>query len=338
MSLRRRAPGSGRTALLAVLLAVPLALISGCTSRGTTTVPKTIGSRPPIRVTSFDFPESRVLAEVYAAALQRRGYPVVRILDLGPREVVEPALEQHLVDLVPEYQGSVLRFLARTSPAAAGLPAALAPRGLVAAHPAPAQDRNGFAVTTETARRHGLSRISDLRPLARGLILGGPPECPQRPYCLPGLTSRYGLSFRSFAVIPTRAGTAEALLSGEIGVGMLETTDSHLADGRLVGTPHRRPAPSAGGERRPGAPAPGSRRVRPAAGRGPRRSLGGADDPGRDRSESAGGDRRGRPGAGRRRVAGRPPTVTGCGWLRQVAGPYAASRNARYAAVSAGCW
>lgn len=234
MSLRRRAPGSGRTALLAVLLAVPLALISGCTSRGTTTVPKTIGSRPPIRVTSFDFPESRVLAEVYAAALQRRGYPVVRILDLGPREVVEPALEQHLVDLVPEYQGSVLRFLARTSPAAAGLPAALAPRGLVAAHPAPAQDRNGFAVTTETARRHGLSRISDLRPLARGLILGGPPECPQRPYCLPGLTSRYGLSFRSFAVIPTRAGTAEALLSGEIGVGMLETTDSHLADGRLV--------------------------------------------------------------------------------------------------------
>lgn len=228
-------------AALAVLITAP----AGCSS-GSPNPPD--DTRPAVRVTSFDFSESRVLGEVYAAALQRRGVPVRRILELGPREVVQPALQQGLVDLVPEYLGSALTFFTATDgatpPAEAGSPPpaanaeslrrALARRGLIALTPANAQDRNGFAVTTATARARHLRRISDLNPVAATLVFGGPPECPQRPYCLLGLRSRYGLSFRSFLPMPTRAATAEALELGEIGVGMLETTDGHLGDGRLV--------------------------------------------------------------------------------------------------------
>src|SRR5437773_1503064 len=53
--------------------------------------------------------------------------------------------------------------------------------------PAAAQDQNGVVVTEATARRLGLHKVSDLRRAAGRLILGGSPECPDRPYCLPGV-------------------------------------------------------------------------------------------------------------------------------------------------------
>ena len=62
-------------------------------------------------VASFDFPESEVLANVYADVLQSRGYPARVMENVGARELVEPALYRGLVDLVPEYTGSALAFL-----------------------------------------------------------------------------------------------------------------------------------------------------------------------------------------------------------------------------------
>lgn len=227
-------------------------LLVGCTGGGSLPADRGDPARATVRVASFDFPESRVLAEIYATALQVRGYPVTRTLGLGSREVVEPALEQGLVDLVPEYAGSALRFLqsaavSSTSPAAAESPvttavadaatslsAALGERGLVALAFAAAEDQNGVAVTAATATARGLHQVSDLVPIASSLAFGGPPECPERPFCLAGLRDRYDLRFRVFLPMPSRQITAEALLGAEIDVGMLETTDPHLGDGRIV--------------------------------------------------------------------------------------------------------
>jgi len=64
-----------------------------------------------ITVGSFDFPESVLLAQLYAGALSARGYPVRVLPDLGSRELVEPALMTGLVQLVPEYTGSALEFV-----------------------------------------------------------------------------------------------------------------------------------------------------------------------------------------------------------------------------------
>ena len=195
-----------------------------------------------LRVASFDFPESRILAEVYGEHLRQAGFRVEVLAGLGTREVVAPALQQGLVDLVVDYSGSLLDYAGGSAAETHGTPAAvraaladrLSARGLSVLGYAPAEDANGFAVRTAFARQHGLSKVSDLRELAGGLSFGGPPECPQRRYCLPGLRSTYGLSFRAFRPQPTRQATATALESGEIDVGMLETTYGPLLDRRVT--------------------------------------------------------------------------------------------------------
>jgi len=221
-------------------LALVMAVVAGCTREPAP--PPQDPRRPSVVVASFDFPESEILAELYGQALRARGYPVELVARLGAREVVEPALEQGKVDLVPEYLGTALTFIDDGGLAPSGDPGttharlqqAFATRGVSVAAFAPAEDRNGFVVTGDLARRRGLKRISDLAPLAGRLTFGGPSECPDRPLCLKGLRDRYGLEFARFQAMPSRRVTAGALETGEIDVGMIETTDASLIGQDLV--------------------------------------------------------------------------------------------------------
>ena len=221
--------------LLALVAALVLA-VAGCDRGQAPPPPPEDPRRPTILLASFDFPESELLGQVYGQALRQHGFPVEPVVQLGSREVVAPALEQGKVDMVPEYLGSALNFLndrervATADPRQthARLEQAFAPRGVSVLAFAPAVDRNGFVVSGDLARRHHLERISDLAPLARQLVIGGPPECPQRPLCLKGLQEVYKLSFSRFEAMPSRAVTAAALHTGEIDVGMIDTTDPSL--------------------------------------------------------------------------------------------------------------
>ena len=221
--------------LLALVAALVLAL-AGCDRGQAPPPPPEDPRRPTIQLASFDFPESELLGQVYGQALSQHGFPVEQVVQLGSREVVAPALEQGKVDMVPEYLGSALNFLndrdrvATADPRQthARLEQAFAPRGVSVLAFAPALDRNGFVVSGDLARSHHLERISDLAPLARQLVIGGPPECPQRPLCLKGLQEVYRLSFARFESMPSRAVTAAALQTGEIDVGMIDTTDPSL--------------------------------------------------------------------------------------------------------------
>jgi osmoprotectant transport system substrate-binding protein len=89
-------------------------------------------------------------------------------------------------------------------------------------------------VTAATARRLGLRTVNDLRRVAGRLILGGAPECPNRPYCLPGLGKAYGLRFARFLPFDTEAQRVTALRVGLVDVAVLDTTDGNLATGDLV--------------------------------------------------------------------------------------------------------
>jgi osmoprotectant transport system substrate-binding protein len=208
-----------------------------------------------IIVASFDFSESRTLAELYAQALEGNGFPVSRAVAVASRELVEPALEQGAAHLVPEYIGSSLQFLnggmgpVATDTAAAHqlLSQALAARGVTALEPAPAQDTNAVVVSKATADRLKLEKISDLQPVAGDLVFGGPPECPQRPFCLMGLQSTYGLSFKTFRALGPVGGpaTVEALKNGDVDVALLLTTSPALTGEdmiQLVDDRHLQPA------------------------------------------------------------------------------------------------
>lgn len=200
------------------------------------------GPRPTVRVGSANFPESVLLAEIYGQALEANGYPVERNLNLGNREIIQPALQNGQIDLIPEYLASFLAFASDDVEATTDadetrqrLNQVLQSRGLEVLEPAPAVNTNGFVVTQATAQRHNLRKLSDLQPVASQLVLGGPPECPERAFCLLGLQDTYGLEFREF--LPLDVGgplTVAALENEQIDVGVLFTTDPAITQRNFV--------------------------------------------------------------------------------------------------------
>ena len=216
--------------LLRVLFVVCVVLAPACASDDDGG-----GAAPDaVRIAAFDFAESELLAELYAQGLEAAGVPVERFGAIGPREIVAPALQLDRVDLVPEYLGTAAAYFGAERDDLDELRAALAPSGLVALEPAPAENVNVFVVTRSTAEQHGLERLSDLSELAPSVRLGGPVECPERPLCLLGLERTYGLEFAEFVPQRSLALTAEALRRGEIGVGVLFSTSADLAAGPFV--------------------------------------------------------------------------------------------------------
>ena len=69
--------------------------------------------------------------------------------------------------------------------------------GLAFGEPSEAADQNAFAVTKEFAEELGVTTLSELAEACAdgSLVLGGPAECPTRPFCQPGLEETYGLQF-----------------------------------------------------------------------------------------------------------------------------------------------
>jgi osmoprotectant transport system substrate-binding protein len=71
--------------------------------------------------------------------------------------------------------------------------------------------------------------------IASALTLGGPPECPDRPFCIPGLKDTYGVVFGDFKPLDTGGPqTVAALQSGQIDVGLLFSTSSVIAENGWV--------------------------------------------------------------------------------------------------------
>jgi osmoprotectant transport system substrate-binding protein len=71
--------------------------------------------------------------------------------------------------------------------------------------------------------------------IASQLSLGGPPECPKRPFCEVGLKNTYGLDFKIF--LPLDAGgplTVSAIDTGLVDVALLFTSDPAIQTHNLV--------------------------------------------------------------------------------------------------------
>ena len=196
-----------------------------------------------ITVAGFNFSESSILAEIYGKALAAKGYTVNYKLNLGSREIVEPAIEKGDIDLYPGYAATELEFLNNKKGEAGSDPQAnvnklngyLSPKGVQALTPSPASDQNAFAVTKSTASKNNLVKISDLAPVASQMTLGGPPECPTRPFCQAGLQSTYGLKFKAFKALDAGGPlTKNALANGDIDVGLVFSSDGGIVAKNLV--------------------------------------------------------------------------------------------------------
>jgi osmoprotectant transport system substrate-binding protein len=223
----------GGTAV-AVCLALLLAACGGDDALEGGTQPNEQSS---VTVGSTNFPEQLILAQMYAAVLEKAGVKVDTRLNLGAREVVFPALEKGEIDLLPEYNGSVLVFLDKeaTQTTSEEVNTALKPlleaKGLVALQQSPAEDKDGLAVTKKTADQYGLAKISDLKGKAGQLVIGGPPELKTRPAGIPGLKRVYGIEdFKEFKALDAGGPlTISALKKGDIDIGRVFTTQGIIA-------------------------------------------------------------------------------------------------------------
>ena len=229
----------GRRWLLAGLASLAIA----ATACGSTGTPSTNTNKGNITVAGFNFPESSILAELYAQALEHDGYTVTRKLRLGTREVVGPAIKSGQIDLYPGYAATDLEYFNSAAGEASGdvnatlqkLNTRLQPLGLEALTPSAAVDQNAFAVTKEIQAKYNLSKLSDLAPIGNQLVLGAGPECPTRPFCQPGLEKVYGIHFKSFKPLDTDGKlTRGAFANGTIQVGLVFSSDSDLSSLGLV--------------------------------------------------------------------------------------------------------
>jgi osmoprotectant transport system substrate-binding protein len=222
-------------------LAALSTLVAACGSSTANT--PTATSKGSITVGGFNFPESSILAELYGQALAHDGYTVSYKLLLGTREVVAPAMKSGQIDLYPGYAASDLEYWDQSKGLATGdvtattaaLNQYLASSQLVALTPSSAVDQNAFAMTKTNIAKYSVSKLSDLAAIGGQLVLGAGPECPTRPYCLPGLMTTYGIHFKDFKPLDTDGpATRAAFKSDAIQVGLVFSSDGDLNVNNLV--------------------------------------------------------------------------------------------------------
>ncbi|HEX2074723.1 MAG TPA: glycine betaine ABC transporter substrate-binding protein [Geodermatophilus sp.] len=202
----------------------------------------------PILVGAAEFTESTILATIYAGVLDAAGFDA-SVREVGSRELYLPALISGSdIQVFPEYLATVTEFLNRqvngpeaeplAGPDVAQTLSALQPLadqvGLVFGEPSEAADQNAFAVTQEFADQLGVSTLSELAEACDdgSLVLGGPEECPTRPFCQPGLEETYGLTFAEFRELDAGGPlTKAAIQRGEVSIGLVFSSDAALAQG-----------------------------------------------------------------------------------------------------------
>ncbi len=195
-------------------------------------------SKPDVSVGSADFYEAAVVGEMYAQALEAKGYTVDRHLSIGERPAVHTAMDSGDINLIPEYLGGLAAALTESAdlpsdPQEAwdNLQEPLAAKNWVAFDFSPGTDADGFAVRQETATDLGLETMSDLAGVADQLVFGLAEGCPENPVCGPGLKDVYGIDIGAVDVetlSPCSTEMADALNNEVIDVAQVCTTQPDI--------------------------------------------------------------------------------------------------------------
>jgi osmoprotectant transport system substrate-binding protein len=191
-------------------------------------------------VGSQQYYSNEIIAELYAQALEAKGYKVDRQYQIGQREVYLPELESGKIDVFPEYTGNLLQYYDKDETAKSpeevetALAAAL-PDGLTALEAAEASDQDSYNVTKEFSEENDITSLADLKDYSGTLTLGAPPENAERPYGPPGLKSVYGVDVTS-TPIDDGGGplTVKALTDGSVQLADIYTASPLITENDLV--------------------------------------------------------------------------------------------------------
>lgn len=179
------------------------------------------------------------MAEIYAQVLEANDFEVERQLQIGPRDVTFPGLQNGDFDMMPEYIGSLLEFANENAGEASGdaaataeaLQAQLDELDLSVLGYTAAIDTNAYVVRQDTADKYDLATMSDLADVQGELSWGLPPECVTNPLCGGALTDDYGIDLDAIDITELGAcdaPMAQALNDGGIDVAQLCSTQPDI--------------------------------------------------------------------------------------------------------------
>ncbi|MCO5973316.1 ABC transporter substrate-binding protein [Actinoallomurus soli] len=200
------------------------------------------GGAGSVVVGSANFPESQLLGEVYAQALEAKGVKVTKKFNIGSREVYYDQVKSGAITVMPEYNGALLTTSVDKSSTAvttdqvnSELKAKL-PSTLEVLDSSKAEDKDSVTVNSQTAAKYHLKSIADLKSVAGQLTIGGPSEFKTRQQGLVGLESKYGLKFKKFQPFDANAQTTlvKLLKNDSIQAADLFTTDPTITANKFV--------------------------------------------------------------------------------------------------------
>jgi osmoprotectant transport system substrate-binding protein len=237
--LGRRAFGG-----LAAGIGLAMALTAcGGSSNPLSSAPATSGSGAgsALVIGSADFPESQIIAEVYAGALNAAGVTASTKPNIGSREVYFKAVQDGSVDVIPDYSGNLLLYVNKDAAEVSAedivkaLPGKL-PDGLAVLDASKAEDKDAMVVTKATAEKYQLKSIEDLAKVCGDVVVGAPATFAERAYGLPGLKKNYNCVPKKLEPFSDGGGpiTVKALLSDQVQVADIYTTTPAIADNDLV--------------------------------------------------------------------------------------------------------
>jgi osmoprotectant transport system substrate-binding protein len=200
------------------------------------------GDKGEIKIGAFNFPESTLLANIYADALDKAGYKTT-ITQLTSREVVQPALQKGDIDVVPEYVSSALNYYqagAATSDDAGNLTKlkqVAGEKGVTFYTPSPATDNYAYVVSKDFSEKNSVTTVSELAAYSQKtpVGMGGSQECRDRSYCKAGLEKTYGMKIGSYKVIVLSSQPAvDGLIKNDYQVAVFNSSDGVLATNPVV--------------------------------------------------------------------------------------------------------
>ena len=238
------------TRALFVLLAVIAALAVGCGDddessssgggTGSTSSSDQPGEgKPAVTIGTKDFTEEFVLGNLYAQALEAKGYQVNLKENIGSTEIIDKALTSGEIDGYPEYTGVSLSVVAKNDKLTESpeetqqlVKEFYEGRGQVVSEATPFQDTDAIATTKEFASENGLTQVEDLKKLD-SFTIGGRPEFKSRFNGLKGMEQVYGIKNAKFKQLALGL-QYPSLDKGDVDSANVFSTDAQLASGKYT--------------------------------------------------------------------------------------------------------
>jgi osmoprotectant transport system substrate-binding protein len=230
----------GRATALSAVAALSIGL-AACGSSSSTSSSSSASSeskpgagKPAVTIGDKNFPEENILGQLYAQALEAKGYKINLKSEIGSSEIIYKALTSGKIDMYPEYTGVFLSAVAEQTklPTSAEdaykqAKAFAESKGFTMLDYTPFYDSDALAVLPSYAEKNKVTSIEELKPLGKKVTLGAAPEFATRFEGLLGLKKEYGVD-------PTFKPIAIELAYKALETGQVDTQDVFTTDGQLL--------------------------------------------------------------------------------------------------------